>query len=87
MLDYGPLPDPGEIAPQKLVARIGGDKKTIGGRVHFVLADRIGHVRVVKDPPGDLVLEAAGAARCRRCGRRPPSSGAGLPVAGGVQAE
>jgi 3-dehydroquinate synthase len=86
VLDYGPLPDPGEIVPQKLVARISGDKKTIGGRVHFVLADRIGHARVVKDPPSELVLEAAaGALQALR--QAAASSAAGLPVAGGVQAE
>jgi 3-dehydroquinate synthase len=62
VLSYGPLPDPGEVAPQSLVARVGGDKKTIGGRVHFVLAEGIGHVRVVTDPPPDLVLKAAAGA-------------------------
>jgi 3-dehydroquinate synthase len=62
VLAYGPLPDPGDIVAESLAARISGDKKTIGGRVHFVLADSIGHVRVVTDPPVDLIRQAAGAA-------------------------
>jgi 3-dehydroquinate synthase len=59
VLAYGPVPDPGDIDVASLVERIRGDKKTIGGSVHFVLADRIGHVRVVKDPPYDLIVNAA----------------------------
>ncbi len=87
VLDYGPLPDPGEVAAANLVARVGGDKKTIGGRVHFVLADRVGHVRVVKDPPSDLVLEAAdGALRALRNAAADAANGR-QPVAGGVRAE
>jgi 3-dehydroquinate synthase len=87
VLDYGPLPDPGDVAPRKLLARLSGDKKTVGGRVHFVLADRIGHVRVVQDPPGELILEAAAGAlqALRQAAAGSPS--APLPVAGGVRAE
>jgi 3-dehydroquinate synthase len=87
VLDYGPLPDPGEVAAEKLAARIGGDKKTIGGRVHFVLADRIAHVRVVTDPPRDLVLKAAADALEALREAAGSREGARLPVAGGVQAE
>jgi 3-dehydroquinate synthase len=86
VLAYGPLPDPGEVAPENLVARISGDKKTIGGRVHFVLAERIGHVRVVIDPPRDLVLQAAaGALEVLREAAASRQAGP-LPVAG-VKAE
>jgi 3-dehydroquinate synthase len=87
VLDYGPLPDPGEIAAENLTARISGDKKTIGGRVHFVLADRIGNVRVVTDPPGGLVLKAAAGALEALQEAAGSRQGARLPVAGGVQAE
>ena len=59
ILDYGPVPDPGDVAAENLVARVSGDKKTIGGRVHFVLASRIGQVQVVTDPAPHLVLQAA----------------------------
>jgi 3-dehydroquinate synthase len=86
VLDYGPLPDPGEVSAENLAARTSGDKKTIGGHVHFVLADRIGNVRVVTDPPGDLVLKAAADA-LDVLREAAGSQAARLPVAGGVQAE
>ena len=41
---YGPIPSLDGISARALVARIRGDKKTIGGRVHFVLPDKIGQV-------------------------------------------
>ena len=59
VLAYGPFPDCGDVIAENLVGRVSGDKKTIGGRVHFVLADRIGHVRVVTNPAQDSVLKAA----------------------------
>jgi 3-dehydroquinate synthase len=62
ILDYGPVPDPGDVVGENLVARVSGDKKTIGGRVHFVLASRIGQVQVVTDPAPQLVLRAASEA-------------------------
>jgi 3-dehydroquinate synthase len=62
ILDYGPVPDPGDVLAENLVARISGDKKTIGGRVHFVLASRIGQVQVVTNPAPSLVLQAASEA-------------------------
>jgi 3-dehydroquinate synthase len=62
ILDYGPVPDPGDVRAENLVARVSGDKKTIGGRVHFVLASRIGQVQVVTNPAPNLVLQAASEA-------------------------
>jgi 3-dehydroquinate synthase len=41
-----------------LAARLKGDKKTIQGRIHFVLPDRIGHVQIASDVPEDAVLDA-----------------------------
>jgi 3-dehydroquinate synthase len=41
-----------------LAARLKGDKKTIQGRVHFVLPDSIGHVIITSDVPEEAVLEA-----------------------------
>jgi 3-dehydroquinate synthase len=87
VLAYGPLPDPGEVAAENLAARTSGDKKTIGGRVHFVLAEGIGRVRVVTDPSRDLVRQAAAAALEQL---RVPAGSAGdgrLPVVGGVKSE
>jgi 3-dehydroquinate synthase len=41
-----------------LAARLKGDKKTIQGRIHFVLPDSIGHVRIASDVPEEAVLDA-----------------------------
>ena len=41
-----------------LAARLKGDKKTIQGRIHFVLPDRIGHVQIATDVPEEAVLAA-----------------------------
>jgi 3-dehydroquinate synthase len=62
VLAYGPFPAPAGVAAGNLVERIRGDKKTIGGRTHFVLADGIGRVQVVTDPAPDLILQAAAQA-------------------------
>lgn len=62
ILDYGPLPDLTGVDPAAVAARIHGDKKTIGGKVHFILPTAIGKVEVVVDPPAHKVLAAAEAA-------------------------
>ena len=59
---YGPIPSLEGISAANLVARLAGDKKTIGGRIHFVLPQRIGRVRVVSELDPRLVLEAAESA-------------------------
>jgi 3-dehydroquinate synthase len=43
---YGPIPSLEGISAGALVARTVSDKKTIQGKVHFVLPDRIGHTQV-----------------------------------------
>ena len=43
---YGPIPSLAGIRAESLLARLASDKKTLGGQVHFVLADRIGHACV-----------------------------------------
>ena len=58
ILAYGGIPSPEGLDPANIAARIGGDKKTIGGRVHFVLAETIGRVRIVVDPSVDQVISA-----------------------------
>jgi 3-dehydroquinate synthase len=62
ILDYGPLPDLGGVDPAAVAARIQGDKKTIGGKVHFILPSAIGKVEIVINPPADKVLAATQAA-------------------------
>ncbi len=42
----------------RLAARLKGDKKTVQGKVHFVLPDLIGHVRVTADVSEVLVMRA-----------------------------
>jgi 3-dehydroquinate synthase len=59
---YGPIPALTGIAPERLLARLAGDKKTVQGRVHFVLPERIGEVQVVADIDGATTLRAVEAA-------------------------
>jgi 3-dehydroquinate synthase len=59
---YGKLPSIADIRPESLTARVGSDKKTIKGKVHFVLADRIGSVVIRNDIDPDLVHEATATA-------------------------
>ena len=56
---YGPIPSVAGVRAEALVCRLGGDKKTIGGKVHFVLPEKIGKTRVVADPDPALVRAAA----------------------------
>jgi 3-dehydroquinate synthase len=55
---YGPLPSLEGIQAEALLARLGRDKKTVHGRVHFVLPERIGQVKVVSGID-ELVVRAA----------------------------
>lgn len=59
---YGPLPPLDGIAAGNLAARLRGDKKTVHGKVHFVLPVEIGKVRIVSGLDEKLVLEAIRAA-------------------------
>jgi 3-dehydroquinate synthase len=43
------------VSVDRIAARLAGDKKTIQGRVHFVLPDVIGHVRITSDIDEALV--------------------------------
>jgi len=62
VLAYGPIPSVEGIAAARLVQRLRGDKKTIGGKVHFVLPDRIGRVQVLSGIDSAIVEEAAAKA-------------------------
>ncbi len=55
---YGPIPSLEGITAEALTARLKRDKKTVQGRVHFVLPERIGQVRVVTGLD-DTVVRAA----------------------------
>jgi 3-dehydroquinate synthase len=59
---YGPIPPRGGISAASLLARLAHDKKTVQGRVHFVLPVRIGEVTVVSGIDDRQVLEAIGSA-------------------------
>lgn len=56
---YGPIPPLDGIFAERLVARLGSDKKTIQGAVHFVLATAIGETKIVSGIDPKLILEAA----------------------------
>jgi 3-dehydroquinate synthase len=59
---YGPFPSLAGIDAECLVARMQSDKKTLQGRIHFVLAEDIGKVSVVSGIEPERVLAAARAA-------------------------
>ncbi len=59
---YGPIPPLDGIAPERILARLASDKKTIQGRVHFVLPECIGKVQVVSGISDSVALEALRAA-------------------------
>jgi len=59
---YGPIPPLAGISAERLLARLASDKKTIQGRVHFVLPERIGEVSVVSGIGDDAALAAIQAA-------------------------
>src|SRR3954470_18126376 len=55
---YGPIPPISDLEPDKLIARMARDKKTLGGKIHFVLATGIGAVRIVSDVDPSHVKQA-----------------------------
>ena len=59
--EYGEIPSTAGIAAENLVSRTRGDKKTVQGKVHFVLPVGIGEVKVVSGVPDDVVLDAVRA--------------------------
>ena len=59
---YGPIPALDGISAKRLVGRLQSDKKTVQGKVHFVLPEQIGSVKIVSDIDGSLVERAIEAA-------------------------
>ncbi len=59
---YGPIPSLAGICAEALAARLGADKKTIQGKIHFVLPSRIGEVRILSGIDNRVVVESIEAA-------------------------
>lgn len=57
---FGPLPSAKGLDTDRLLERLGKDKKTLGGRVHFVLPTAIGQVKIVSDVDASAVRQAIG---------------------------
>lgn len=55
---YGPLPEVKDLDPDRLLARLASDKKTMQGKVHFVLPMQIGRVTVVSGIDPALIRTA-----------------------------
>jgi 3-dehydroquinate synthase len=55
---YGPIPQVNGVSAENLLARLVHDKKTVQGKVHFVLPVRVGEVTVVSGIESNLVHEA-----------------------------
>ncbi|MBV9084689.1 MAG: 3-dehydroquinate synthase, partial [Acidobacteriaceae bacterium] len=55
---YGPLPPASDLDADNLIARLGSDKKTMQGKVHFVLPTAIGEVKVVSGIDSTVIREA-----------------------------
>ncbi len=53
-----PWPKPKDLDPDRILARLASDKKTLGGKVHFVLPTTIGEVKVVADIDSTFVRQA-----------------------------
>jgi 3-dehydroquinate synthase len=54
---YGPIPPLDGISAANLAARLRSDKKTVQGKIHFVLPVRIGETRIVDGVDERLVLD------------------------------
>ncbi len=55
---YGSLPLAGDLHPDRLIARLASDKKTLLGKVHFVLPVAIGRTRILSGIEPALVRRA-----------------------------
>jgi 3-dehydroquinate synthase len=55
---YGPIPSIADLNPENLIGRLAKDKKTLGGKVHFVLASGVGAVKIVSGVDPALVQQA-----------------------------
>jgi len=60
--NYGPIPSVQGLDAERLAARLRSDKKTVQGKVHFVLPTKIGEVTIVSGVEDSLVLGSIQAA-------------------------
>jgi len=58
---YGPIPPLDGITAARLFARLAADKKTVQGKVHFVLPVSIGAVKVITGVPDRAIIGAIDA--------------------------
>ncbi len=58
VLAVGPLPPIRDLAVRDVVRLLGQDKKALGGRIHWVIPERIGKVRITADVPAGLPARA-----------------------------
>ena len=59
---YGPLPQV-PCDAQSVLSRLGADKKTVAGAVHFVLPQKIGKIKIVSDVSPEIVRNAVESIR------------------------
>jgi len=55
---YGPIPSLDGISGANLLTRLGSDKKTVQGKVHFVLPVRIGGVKIASGLADGMILDS-----------------------------
>jgi 3-dehydroquinate synthase len=55
---YGPLPPLAGVDAARIAARLKSDKKTVKGKIHFVLPERIGAVKITSDVQERFVTAA-----------------------------
>jgi 3-dehydroquinate synthase len=55
---YGPLPPLAGVDAARIAARLKNDKKTVKGKIHFVLPERIGAVKITSDVQERFVTAA-----------------------------
>ncbi len=56
--DIGPLPGLQGLAVRRILGLLPQDKKAVGGRIHWVIPERIGKVRITDQVPASLVETA-----------------------------
>ncbi len=59
---YGPLPSVEGISRDRIAARLASDKKTVQGKIHFVLVEGVGRVKIVAGVAEQRVHAAIDAA-------------------------
>jgi 3-dehydroquinate synthase len=55
---YGPLPPASHLRPDRLLSLLSNDKKTLHGKIHFVLPTCIGEVKIISGIDSELIRQA-----------------------------